>query len=204
MLFGRIFLMRKHSQRTIGYWKGNLLEWVAISLLVVVWCYLLKQQHLYLVKTSSYLGDVISKWLRFSGYSISFAIFIYAFARSKGMLARLMSTRIMIYLGEISYSLYMCHALAIQLLKKTVPQTMAAANGMTLLLVAAVSLLASVLLYQLVEHPAKVGLLAVYQKRCRMGMVEVIRLWRDFFTSPLAWWTLGLSFASWLVIKQLS
>lgn len=48
-----------------------------------------------------------------AGYIPAFCLIIYAFARSEGLISKLLSYRIFVYLGEISFSFYMIHTLVI-------------------------------------------------------------------------------------------
>jgi len=79
-----------------------------------------------------------------------------------GIVARLLSSRAMVYLGEISYSTYLVHALVIVLLEKTVARSeilrsLKDADGLSVLLLAAIalSLLGGAVLFHLVEKPAR-------------------------------------------------
>lgn len=201
MLAGRIYMAREDFRHPWGFWKSSLAEFFAMGQLGLFWWYAVSPYRLWLIATSPYLGSVVKIWVCFSGLSISFAIAIYVFARSQGLLARLMGTRGMVYLGEISYSLYMCHALVIKhLLEKQMPQTLQQGSmGLILLLASAYSVVVSIFLYQLVELPAKSGLLALYRKDYRKCVTEVWRLSWQFWQSPLSWVTLGMAIAGGLL-----
>lgn len=87
---------------------------------------------------------------------------ILGLAQSGGLLVRLLSSRAMVYLGEISYSTYLVHGLVIVLLEKTVRrsdflQSLKDADGLSVLLPAAIalSLLGGALLFHIVEKPAR-------------------------------------------------
>jgi len=54
-------------------------------------------------------GPMFSAWYNFAGSSIVFALIIYVFADSKGILATMMGTRLMNFLGEISYAFFLVH-----------------------------------------------------------------------------------------------
>lgn len=86
-------------------------------------------------------------------------VLVYAFSFDNGILGRALTGARAVYLGEISFSLYMVHQLVIRygehlLAKLKVVETLT--NGLVFVaLVMAISLLASMLLYQRVELPAK-------------------------------------------------
>lgn len=59
----------------------------------------------------------ISQSLRFSLYYLPFwALLIYIFAFQSGVVSKLMSNKILVYLGEISFSFYMIHQLVLKYL----------------------------------------------------------------------------------------
>jgi peptidoglycan/LPS O-acetylase OafA/YrhL len=80
--------------------------------------------------------------------------------RAAGPLGRLLAWRPLVYLGEVSYSLYMVHALvlslAYRLLVKVAPlEALQAAAPLVLLAVLAAAQLAASLLFHLVEEPVR-------------------------------------------------
>jgi peptidoglycan/LPS O-acetylase OafA/YrhL len=205
MLAGRIFLASRIRHRPIGFWVSTMHETLAIALTVLVWWFAIKSHTLYLIKQSPYAGPVIKTFVEFSGLAICFAYMVYVFGRTQGLWARLAGFPLMVYLGEISYSLYLCHALVIKTLKKTAPQTMLDGGMLQVLgLVFTISILSSILLYQLVELPAKAGLLALYRGEVRKSVSEVIYLWRKFWIAPLGWVATALGLATWFYVRSLS
>lgn len=84
---------------------------------------------------------------------------VYAFSFENGWLGRRLAIRPIVYLGEVSFSLYMVHQLVIRygeylMAKLTVPDTLL--SGLVFSgIVVVVSLILSVLLYERVELPAK-------------------------------------------------
>jgi peptidoglycan/LPS O-acetylase OafA/YrhL len=48
-------------------------------------------------------------WMRFSGSCISFALLIFVMAKGAGLIGKTLSTAPLVFLGEISYSVYLLH-----------------------------------------------------------------------------------------------
>lgn len=71
---------------------------------------------------SQTLGGVSAYYFTREGLWLIFALLIGVFALSRGPLTRLLSTRIFVFLGEISFALYLCHSLVIHYLEPYVEQ----------------------------------------------------------------------------------
>jgi peptidoglycan/LPS O-acetylase OafA/YrhL len=89
-----------------------------------------------------------------------FAILVFGLATSKGVIARMLSCKAVVYAGEVSFSLYMIHGLMQKVFKVTLPSAhfVHASSGARLgvLLVYAVGLgVGSVVTYTLIERPAR-------------------------------------------------
>ena len=92
-------------------------------------------------------------WFRFCGAAPVFAIVVYVFASSKGLVSNLLSNRIMIYLGEISYSFYMVHMGVMLILKRMEWLNGAWVEAGVVASCFCLSLILSSILYQLIELP---------------------------------------------------
>ena len=68
------------------------------------------------------LGEAAAYYFTREGLWLFFALLIGVFALSRGPITRLLSTRMPVFLGEISFSLYLCHALVIHYLEPYVEQ----------------------------------------------------------------------------------
>ncbi len=103
-------------------------------------------------------------WLAKGGSTLLFAtLLILVFAHSRGLLARLAGSPLLVYLGEISYSLYMVHYLVLlNLARNSAPQVSPVVK-----LVAAfvISLALSSILYQFVERPGRRLMLSLFRGR---------------------------------------
>ena len=91
---------------------------------------------------------------------VTIAIFVAVLARSDGFLCWILSTRIAVYLGTISYSVYMVHYPLLKLFKKLedifgISYSGPVANILLILALAIITICISALLYHVVEAPAR-------------------------------------------------
>ncbi|MES9832427.1 MAG: acyltransferase [Candidatus Thiodiazotropha sp. DIVDIV] len=92
---------------------------------------------------------------------IAFAILLLSLSRSVGVAAKIFSTQPLIYLGKISYSIYLAHATTLmvfnQIFKRIVPPDVGDALYLIMFysIYIACSILAGHLLYSLIEKPAR-------------------------------------------------
>ena len=113
-----------------------------------------------------------------AGFAPAFALLILWMARSRGAVAWLLSRRPMIYLGEISFSFYMVHAMVLMLVARSGVGTAAQwPLGFTLAL--AGSLAAASVLHTLVEVPMREIILAVWDGK-------FANRWRTLMLAPFA------------------
>ena len=127
-------------------------------------------------------GEILSSWFRVSYTVIPFALLIFVFAKSKGVIARLLGSRAMVFLGEISFAFYMCHYIVIMYVKRLVSsQPDVAPVATEPIAIAAscfgISLVVSIVLYKLVEMPCKSALLSLYNKDPRQALAG---LWNSY------------------------
>jgi peptidoglycan/LPS O-acetylase OafA/YrhL len=95
------------SKKDWGLWFDSLKEIVAISSFVLfVFTYDYVRG---ILAGSSWGGGMFAVWYHFAGSSLVFALIIYVFASSKGILARVMGAKLMNFLGEISYAFFLIH-----------------------------------------------------------------------------------------------
>ena len=105
----------------------------------------------------------ISKFKNDTAILLAVLILILGLSRADGIFSRLLATRVCVFLGEISYSIYLVHGIVQRLLKIILPEQHFTASslpvraGIVFADFAAV-LLAAMLLYFLIEHPARVWL----------------------------------------------
>lgn len=62
------------------------------------------------------INKSVSIWFANCGGAIAFALLIIAFALEKGLISKALSIRPLVYLGEISFALYMVHQIVLRLM----------------------------------------------------------------------------------------
>jgi peptidoglycan/LPS O-acetylase OafA/YrhL len=105
----------------------------------------------------------ISKFENDTAILLAVLVLILGLSRADGIFSRLLATRVCVFLGEISYSIYLVHGIVQRLLKIILPAEKFAADSLPVragivFAESAAVLLAATLLYFLIEHPARVWL----------------------------------------------
>ena len=150
-------------------WLQTLLEIIAL-LLAGLSFYLLQRLGYYpWVARGLGLGGEVSYWLVYCGGMPFHAFCIYVFAQSNGLLGRFFSTRLMIFLGEISFALYMVHRLVILTLIGKYWIGSALPYWVIISSCFSITIGISALLFLLVEMPMKNGLLKCYDRKYTDG-----------------------------------
>ncbi|PQP03267.1 hypothetical protein C5612_15695 [Pseudomonas frederiksbergensis] len=88
---------------------------IAAALLVLLGVPLLAKT-IQIAALQGIISAAAAKWLSESGYAPIFAFAIFSMAMSNGALARLLSARPLVLLGEISFSIYLTHQLLMSVL----------------------------------------------------------------------------------------
>lgn len=94
-------------------------------------------------------------WLYSSGSLLGFAYLIYVFAQSSGIISKMLSKRIFVYLGEISFSLYMIHSLPLLLYDANGETLFGWPNPVKMAFFLILSVLLAALGFEVVEKPAR-------------------------------------------------
>jgi len=105
----------------------------------------------------------VERWMITPFTGLSFALIIWVFAHQAGFFSRLFSTRMLVQLGEVSFSLYMCHQIVLRFLQI---RTSAAAAPWEVFfaLYLTISIALSYLLFYLVETPARHLIVNAYRR----------------------------------------
>ncbi|CAM3870299.1 MULTISPECIES: acyltransferase family protein [Klebsiella pneumoniae complex] len=99
--------------------------------------------------------DAFGYWLSFAGSFICIGLMILVMARQEGHISSLLKSRGLVYLGEISFSLYMCHRLILALAYAFFPGV-AKENPVTgYMSYWIISLLLSAIMYHFIESPGR-------------------------------------------------
>jgi peptidoglycan/LPS O-acetylase OafA/YrhL len=134
--------------------------------------------------------DAAAAWLaKGAGVMPGAVLVIWVFAWSRGPLAYLFSRAFVVYLGEISFSLYMVHYIVLnQLIRIEGPSPALYFIGSLF-----VSLGVSSLLYRLIEIPYRDGIIAA-------GRKDFGKVWSILATVPWTFWRNGNGVAAVLAI----
>jgi peptidoglycan/LPS O-acetylase OafA/YrhL len=112
----------------------------------------------------------LGTYLFLAGVLVSVGLLILGLSRADGIFSRLLATRVCVFLGEISYSIYLVHGIVQRLMKIILPaakfssSALPVRTGVWLADVTAV-LIAALLLYFAVERPARVWLRRKFARR---------------------------------------
>lgn len=137
---------------------------------------------LYSAQTKYGVPEAFWYWFRFCGAAPVFALIVLVFASTRGVVSRVLSCRPVVYLGEISYSLYMIHMSVMLLLAR---QNWVNGSWVTLGIVGCsfvFSIFLASALYQLIELPCRRWIVGVCEGQ---GAGFVFR-------------TIGNSFVQWI------
>ena len=107
------------------------------------------------------LATPLTSWLLSAFYAIFFAGLIWTFAHEAGALSKALSARALVFLGEISFALYMCHQMIWRGLS-TYAGEQRWSNGWLFTVYVASALLTATLLFYLVENPARHAIVRSY------------------------------------------
>ena len=146
----------------------SFVELAVIGLLVAL-CYWVTNARIRLqIETSPWGSEFMGSWFRVLYPAALMAIVVLVFARSRGLIARSLSHSSMIYLGDISYAFYMVHLLVLRVVSRASLSYGQLSGWQLAALCAAIALGLSILLYELVEMPARRLIVSlVSQKRER-------------------------------------
>lgn len=115
-------------------------------------------------------GPFLGAWFNFTSGCLVFGVTIYVFSRSRGIFARLLGSRGMVFLGELSFAFYMIHQIVI----RTVIVYSRYYEGIGVwevsLCVLCISIGVSIVLHKLIEIPAKQAWMRISEGRFRSAI----------------------------------
>jgi peptidoglycan/LPS O-acetylase OafA/YrhL len=110
-------------------------------------------------------GSAFSFWCLNCGGVLFFALLIYSLAGNAGIISRVLSVRLLVFLGEISFSIYMTH----QILNRAWGAYLGFLQGLPIIVEAAifwfVLLAISSTMFLLIETPARKWIVEFYDRR---------------------------------------
>ncbi len=148
------------SERRSQYWTDTLWELLAVGLVLLWWIVMVKTRFTNFMIRTPEIGPLIGTWTRVGGGLFFYAFVFMVFASRRGLLGQLMASRFFVWLGEISFAFYLIHQIIIVQLNK-----LALSDFQFAWISFVVALMASALLYRIVEMPCRDGLLAIYDRK---------------------------------------
>lgn len=178
MAIGWIYLNRsklesRYLNRSI--WTDSIAE---IGCLGMIVGYQWLIRHFYVVaqlRNAEWGGPFVGGWFNFSCGCLFFAVIIYVFSRSQGVISRLVSTKPMVFLGEVSFAFYMIHQFVIRAVLNYSKYYGDLSPWLIATCVGAISLALSILLYKLIEIPTKSALLKLYDGKFKDAVMIPFR-----------------------------
>jgi peptidoglycan/LPS O-acetylase OafA/YrhL len=162
MAVGFVFLNRRVDVRRSSWWMDSVVESIALSLLVAYPIAFVVFHPDVIVTRAGWGGAVPGYWVRFGGGALLFAAAIYVFATRRGIWSNLLSSRTMVFLGEISFAFYMTHMIVIQMMNRYEWIASPIPGWALALCCLTIALCVASLLYKMIELPAKAALLEIH------------------------------------------
>lgn len=122
------------------------------------------------------------------GFALPFAFAIVVLARSRGLLARALAHRSLVFLGEVSFSFYMIHAIVLMAVAARSIEDWRVAFAVALL----VSIAASVLLYLTVEVPMREALVRLLTGTPAVAWRRLARVPRELVARSPLWASIAI------------
>jgi peptidoglycan/LPS O-acetylase OafA/YrhL len=149
MLAYRMFSMARRPPAPAA--RATLIE-LATILAVLVW--LVATQRFAHVHARDSM-PIFTLWVAMTGSFPLFAAMLVVFARGEGAVSRALAARPLVYLGEISFAVYMTHHLILTYVTRNLGGEARAAPVTAYLLYWAVTLVCSAMVFELLEKPAR-------------------------------------------------
>ncbi|RKR46328.1 acyltransferase [Paraburkholderia sp. BL17N1] len=150
----RIF--RRVGSNTLDHLSGftvGLMEAACVAS-VVGWTYL-SQQLASSISVQHHRLEVVSQWLQSGAGAPIAAATIFVFAFQRGFLSKALQNRVVVYLGEASFSLYMVHQIVLHIMLDRIPLSPTRDHFVLWIVYAAVSLAIASLTHSYFEDPIR-------------------------------------------------
>lgn len=167
---------RDESPSSKRFLFDTALELLCVGLIVFTWRFAHYSGIYKYLANSPEFGALVAIWFRISSGTLIYALTILVFATRCGLLGRLLGSRVGVWLGEISFAFYLIHQIVIVQLNQ-----LALSDFYFSTFSFSISLLASALLFRVIEIPLRDGLVALYDRRhdwlkiCRSGLESIVR-----------------------------
>ena len=175
---------------------GSMLFWTVIETIVVV----LVVSYLDVYRRTGLMrwlasfqssGSGLGTWVVYNGGMWFHGAAIYTFARGRGLWSAIASSGPLVYLGEISFALYMIHSFVIGLMRVEYWNGSTLSAPVFFFAVVSVVIGVSSLLYYTVEIGGKNALLALYEGKFTGAVREFFKPSASMFRSGVIWMVLA-------------
>ncbi len=162
---GWIYLKRQdQQQRPHQFWIDSVHELMILSLIYATVLWVTHQRIQQQIVHSSWGSLFLGSWFRVEYPVGLFGIAVYVFAKSKGLVSRIVANRLFVYLGKISYAFYLIHHQVIRSVYVAHDSYGTLSPIAIASLCFVVSLGAAILLHEWIERPIQSALLSWYRQ----------------------------------------
>lgn len=168
-----IFFLSRSQRSEYSRTFDTVVELLSV-LLIVLFFYFSNRIGLYRHDQPPGISAGFNYWYRFSGAAPVFVVLIFIFARSQGWGAWLLSSRLFVYLGEISYSFYMVHMSVLLMVARHDRIEGSWVTSFQIVCCLGLSIAVSSLLYHLVEVPFRKAIVARFDKNTPAPFVKTL------------------------------
>lgn len=131
-----------------GFWIFTLAEASAIALTIVLLLYPFPFAH-------PAIGPAGVLWIVRTSAIPGFCLIVVVFAFGRGLASKLLGSRLLEFLGEISFAIYLIHLLVIGAYRSQFKEALAVSPSADFAITAAISLLAATAIHLLIERPCR-------------------------------------------------
>jgi len=160
-----LWWQKKLSRKYIGRSLGTFLELLIFTLVIVVIYFRTDLVHV-VEKHYSWLGPAGIVWLGNSGIvCLFYGVLVAVLALEKGVISWLLASRLLVWLGQLSFSIYMVHQVLIRYYMKKADFFSFVPDRLALVGFCCTVLLVAVLMRTLIEKPCRRMLIKMWDQR---------------------------------------
>jgi len=146
-----LFWKKNIAIRRLGYYAGTIIEVIVLSLCVLSIYY---TQSL-VIQVWAIIGSVWATWLYHTFSAPAIALLIFFMALQKGLISKILNLRLLVILGEMSYSVFLIHHIIIYLYHMHIECKLPAQRMEDYVIYWIVLLISSYLFWKYVEEPLR-------------------------------------------------
>ena len=146
-----LFWKKNIAIRRLGYYAGTIIEVIVLSLCVLSIYY---TQSL-VIQVWAIIGSVWATWLYHTFSAPAIALLIFFMALQKGLISKILNLRLLVILGEMSYSVFLIHHIIIYLYHMHIECKLPAQRMEDYVIYWIVLLISSCLFWKYVEEPLR-------------------------------------------------